>query len=305
MKNIVLTGPTGAIGTAMIRQCIQEGIEVYAVCRKKSERILNIPQDPLVHILECNLDELEFLEETGCSTCDAFYHLGWNGTIGDCRNDMNLQMQNVRYTLDAVRLAERLGCKVFVGAGSQAEYGRYEGKLDGTVPAFPENGYGIAKLCAGQMSRLECRRVGINHIWARILSVYGPYDGEKTMIISLIKKLLYGEKPALTRGEQSWDYLYSADAARAMLLLGKKGINGKTYCIGSGRAVPLLDYIYMIRDAIDPGAELGIGEVPYGEKQVMNLCADISELTEDTGFFPEISFEEGIRKTIDWVKERE
>ena len=54
---------------------------------------------------------------------------------------MDLQLQNIQYTLDAVRLAKRLGCKVFVGAGSQAEYGRYEGKLDAKVPVFPEKGF--------------------------------------------------------------------------------------------------------------------------------------------------------------------
>lgn len=304
MNKIVLTGPTGAIGIAMIQQCIQEGIEVYAICRRNSERIRNIPQNSLVHILECNLDEIKSFKKIGCSSCDVFYHLGWNATIGDGRNDMDLQLQNIQYTLDAVRLAKRLGCKVFVGAGSQAEYGRYEGKLDAKVPVFPENGYGIAKLCAGQMSRLECYKMEMDHVWARILSVYGPYDGDKTMLISLIEKLLRGERPALTGGEQRWDYLYSADAAKALILLGERGINGKTYCIGSGNAMPLFDYIHMTCDAIAPEAELGIGEIPYGEKQVMNLCADISELTKDTGFFPEISFEDGIRKTIAWVKTR-
>ena len=57
-----------------------------------------------------------------------------------------------------------------------------------------------------------------------------------------------------------------------------------------------------MRDAINPEAKLGVGEVPYGPKQVMYLCADIDELKKDTGFEPQISFEDGIRKTIDWIK---
>lgn len=198
---------------------------------------------------------------------------------------------------------QRLGCKKFIGSGSQAEYGRFEGNLNADVPANPENGYGIAKLCAGQMSRIACEQKGMEHIWTRILSIYGPYDGDRTMVMSTIGKLLDGEKPALTKGEQKWDFLYSMDAGYAMVLLGEKGVSGKTYCIGSGNAQPLIEYIKVIRDTIDPAAKLGVGEIPYGEKQVMYLCADISDLREDVGFEPQYSFEEGIRKTIEWYKE--
>lgn len=100
---------------------------------------------------------------------------------------MQGQLQNIQYTLDAVELASRIGCKKFVGAGSQAEYGRVEGVLSASTPVFPENGYGIAKLCAGQMSRILCEQKQIEHIWTRILSIYGPYDGENTMIMSSIE----------------------------------------------------------------------------------------------------------------------
>ena len=82
--------------------------------------------------------------------------------------------------------AKTARCQVFIGAGSQAEYGRVEGVLTAQTPCFPENGYGMAKLCAGQMSRVECQTLGMAHIWTRILSVYGPHDGPATMILSLI-----------------------------------------------------------------------------------------------------------------------
>ena len=304
MKRVVITGPTGAIGIALISECMKQGIEVYALCRKGSERIGRIPKSELVHIVECDLAQMKNLSTEKIKKCDVFYHLGWAATIGDGRNDMPLQLQNVQYTLDAVKLAERLGCEAFVGAGSQAEYGRFEGKLNASVPAFPENGYGMAKLCAGQMSRVECQKRNIRHIWTRILSVYGPYDGEFTMITSTIRKLLNGEVPALTKGEQQWDYLYSGDAARALLLLGEKGVDGKIYCLGSGKAQPLLHYMETIRDAINTDAKLGVGEIPYGPKQVMYLCADIEDLRRDTGFEPQIDFAEGIKRTIDWIKEK-
>lgn len=302
MKKIVMTGPTGAIGVALIEQCINENIEVYALCRKDSRRISNIPQSPLVHIIFCDLQEMSEFNDDQIKGADVFYHFGWAATIGAGRNDMPLQIQNIQYTIDAVHLAKRLGCSVFVGAGSQAEYGRVEGKLNAEVPTFPENGYGMAKLCASQMSRVECEKLGLKHIWTRILSIYGPYDGDATMITSTIKKLLNGQIPELTKGEQMWDYMYSKDVAKAFVALGDRGVHGKIYCLGSGQVRPLKEYIEILRDKIDVRAKLGFGEIPYAPKQVMYLCADISDLQNDTGFTPQISFEKGIQETIDWIK---
>ena len=272
------------------------------MCRPGSARISRIPESDKVQIVECSLDEITNLIDMIDGGADVFYHFAWDGTFGNSRNDMRLQNDNVKYALDAVTVAKELGCSKFIGAGSQAEYGRVEGVLRPDTPAFPENGYGIAKLCAGQMTRIMCEQLGIEHVWTRILSIYGPYDGENTMIMSVISKLLKGEKPSLTPGGQMWDYLYSKDVANAFYLLGEKGKNGSIYCLGGGEARPLKEYVEILKDAIDEKLELGFGDVPYGYKQVMHLCADITNLTEDTGFRPEVRFEDGIRETIEWVK---
>ena len=88
----------------------------------------------------------------------------------------------------------------------------------------------------------------------------------------------------------------------AFYLLGKTGHSGKIYCIGSGRATELKNYIYILRDVIDPNLPLGLGEIPYSPLQVMHLEADISDLQQDTGFMPRYSFEKGIQETIEWCK---
>jgi len=233
---------------------------------------------------------------------DAFFHLAWDKTTGAGRNDMPAQISNIRHTVDAVRTAAALGCRVFVFAGSQAEYGRVDGVLTSDTPVHPENGYGMAKLCAGQMGRAECSKLGIDHVWLRVLSVYGPRDGETSMIGSTVGALLRGEKPALTAGEQNWDYLYAADAAQAFYLAALRGVGGRIYPLGSGQVRTIRDYAQALRDAIDPALPLGLGEVPYSPLQVMNLQADISALAEDTGFCPAWTFEAGIRETVSWAK---
>lgn len=305
MKRVVITGATGTIGMALIRKCIEQGTEVIALVNPDSSRVNRIPDNDLVKVIKCGLDDFASADAASLGVkpgMDAMFHLAWGGTFGDARNDTMLQERNSAYAVDAVNLAHRLGCSVFVGAGSQAEYGRVSGKLCADTPCDPENEYGRSKLKTSEETRKLCRELGIKHIWPRILSIYGPYDGEKTMVMSLIRQLLAGNRPALTKGEQMWDYLYSEDAANAMMLLAEKGTDGKVYPIGSGKARPLREYIEIIRDEIDPKLPLGFGEVEYSPKQVMHLCADISELTEDTGFTPQVSFEEGARRTIEYVR---
>ena len=113
---------------------------------------------------------------------------------------------------------------------------------------------------------------------------------------------LAGQRPALTAGAQRWDYLYAADAAEAFWRMAVSGRNGAVYPLGGGRAQPLRRYMETLRDAIDPALPLGLGEIPYGPRQVMHLEADLTALQRDTGFRPRTSFAEGIGKTIEWIR---
>lgn len=313
IKGIAITGPTGAIGMAVIRACIEKRIHMLLITHKDSKRNENIPDSEYITMVHADIAEYdtinadELLKERA-QRYDAFLHLAWKGTIGESRNDMELQTNNIHYTLSAVRLAHRLGCRIFMGAGSQAEYGRVEGYLNDRIMPAPETGYGMAKLCAGQMSRELCSQLQMEHIWLRVLSVYGPYDSENSMVSSAIKGFVEGKETAFTAGEQRWDYLYSGDAANIILELFTNGKDGKLYCIGSGCEKRLKEYISEIYKAVyglDVTEEkLGIGKIPYAPKQVMFLCADTLELEADIGELAFTPFEEGIKQTVEWYRNR-
>ena len=298
MNRVIITGATGAVGTAIIQELINQNKEVLVLCRKGSKRNGQIPEHPLVHRRYCELSELASLENTDDEEYDIFYHLAWEGTTGEARDDMYLQNRNVRYALDAVGVAKRFGCKKFIGVGSQAEYGRVEGLIKPDTPTFPTMGYGIGKLTAGLMTRQYAHQLNLQHIWVRIVSIYGPNDTSQSMVMTTINKLKLGGTPQLTKGEQMWDYLYSGDAGRAFALLGDKGVDGKTYVLGSGNVRLLRHYVEDIRDVVSPDSVLAFGAIDYYPHQVMHLQADVSELEKDTGWKAEISFKEGIKKIL-------
>ena len=304
MKSVVITGATGMIGYSLVEYLLQNGIKVTAILRPNSSKRDIMPNHPLLSVYECSLSRLYTFKVPKDFHADVFFHLGWDGTNGESRNDCYVQNDNIKYTLYAVDLARKMNCKTFVYAGSQAQYGRVEGILTNSVPSNPETAYGMAKLCAESMSRKRCQEFGITHSSVRILSVYGPYDGENTMIASTIRKMLKNEPTMFTACEQEWDYLYVKDAAKALYLVAQKATHGSVYRLGSGERRKLSYYIEIIRDIINPDAELGIGKLPYSDNQVMMLGADISDLKNDVGFEPEYSFQDGIWETIDWCRKK-
>ncbi len=300
IRSAVVNGPLGTVGMALVRNLIDKGIRTWAICYPGDPRISNLPEK--AEIVEMDMRQIEKLPEMIHEKVDAFFHLAWMGTIGPGRNDAEIQTENIRCAIAAAKAAQNLGCRVFAGVGSQAEHGRIEGLVKADSPCNPLNGYGIAKLCAGQMTRLTCGQLGLDHVWARILSAYGPGDGPLSVIPTILDKLLKGEKPSLTKGEQLWDFCFSGDVAEALYRMAEYGKDGKIYPIGSGKVRPLKEYFEITRDAVNPELPLGIGELEYNPYQVMHLQADLTPLQEDTGFEPRTSFEEGIRITLEAYK---
>lgn len=302
MKKVIITGATGMIGVHLINEMIERSIQVVAIIRENSKRIHNIPHSSLIKVVECSLKNIKDLE-LDSNDFDVWYHLAWDGTFGESRNDEEIQKKNLEYLLDAVRVSKKYGCKKFIGVGSQAEYGRVNGVITSKTYENPENFYGKYKLIAGIESRKLSHEIGMTHTWIRLFSAYGPYDGENTMIMTSIREMSIGESPEYTPGGQNWDYIYAKDVAKALYLAGINTCD-KTYCLASGDTRKLKDYIEIIRDKINPSINLKLGAKPYAKNQVMNLNVDISDIKKDLNFNIKYSFENGIEETIDWYRRK-
>ncbi len=289
-----ITGATSMLGVATIKNCVSKNISVLAFARKNSKNFSRLPESSLVKIVECDLSEMAAFDADGLSS-DVFIHFGWAFTDKIGRNDVSKQLQNVQYTIDAVQLAKRLGCKKFVGAGSQAEYGTPNLPLKADTPVNPLIPYGVAKYAAGRFSAMECKKGGLEYNWVRILSVYGENDNEGT----LLKQLVYNAKNNIPMGlsgcEQIWDYLHEDDAGAAFVAVAEKGVNGKIYPLGSGVGRPLKEYVQDVISVVNPDFKPEFGKFPYSPTQPMYLVADVSELKQDTGWKAKIDFQNGIK----------
>ena len=301
MKNIIVTGATSMLGISLIEEALKAGEiqRIYAVIRPDTERTDRLPQDARIVRVPCRAEEYSELPALIPEKCQVFYHMAWAVTGAKRNEDYLAQVRNIEYTLNALDAACGLGCGKFIGCGSQAEYGRTAAsKMGPDLPVWPVQTYGIAKYAAGRMVLQKVKKLGITGIWVRVFSVFGKYDKESTMVMTSIAKMQKGIHCAYTKGEQLWDYLYCKDAGRAFFLLGEKGEQSKVYCLGSGNALPLYQYIKTIQKVTESSSPLAFGAVPYPPEGPLSICADISELCRDTGWKPEWSFEEGIRDML-------
>lgn len=299
-KKVVITGATGSVGLGLIQELNKEGYEILVITRSESNRNEYIPKYDSIKIIYCQLSELNSISKNELGKYDYFFHMAWSGTDGNLRDDLKTQYENVKYTLDAVKLAYDLGCHTFVCTGSQAECGRVNNKISSSTMCYPESAYGGAKLSALHLSRIYANQLKIKHIWVRLLTVYGPLD-KSGFVVPTIKAVKTGEIPKFTKGEQIWDFLYYRDAGNALKLIGEKGTDGGIYVIGCGEEKRLSAYIQQMNDILSPDISFDIGAIPYSKNQVMYLCADNSRVQADVGWTPMTDFVTGIRETERYI----
>lgn len=293
---VVVSGATSMIGVACISACIANGCEVLAIVREGTDRLARLPQSDLVQIAWADLENLSSVQGDGIPW-DVFYHYAWSHTTKTARNDPMAQQNNIRTTLQAVELAHRLGCKKFIGAGSQAEYGPVEGVISADTRPDPVVAYGMAKLAAGLLSRRLCEQYGMQHIWGRIFSVYGIYDNEDTMLNYAISQFCKGETARFSAATQTWNYLYEDDAGMMFYLLGEKQVEPGVYCIANIESRILKEYVMQLRDVFAQGAKCEFESYDANQKYI-SLNVDMRKTLDAIGYVPLTSFGEGISKVI-------
>jgi len=301
MKKAIVSGANGFVGSAVCKELADHSVEITAIIRNEEENIDGIRNLPGLRIIYADLADFRSLAKViPDRDFDVFYHFAWVGSAGPLRGNDEVQLNNVKYTCDAVKACADMGCGRFVFASSIMEYEIAAVMASEETPGM-NTLYCSAKVAADYMARTIAGSLGVDYIRAVISNIYGPGEMSPRLVNTSLRKMLRGEHCAFSAGEQMYDFIYISDAAGAFRAIGEKGRPNKTYYIGSLHPAPLKEFLIIMKDCVDPGIQIGLGEIPFNGVSLTYEEFDINAVRNDTGFVPEVSFEEGIRKTIAWL----
>lgn len=299
---VLVSGGTGFLGSYLCRELLRRGHQV-AVLTRSPEKAWRLAESGNITWVRGGLEDLTACQDDiQAFAPHAVAHLGWLGVANFDRNNP-VQVKNLLWSADLLQMCKTAGASTFLALGSQAEYGPKHHVIAPDTPTAPTTLYGKVKLATAEICGHIAALNDMRFVWMRVFSTYGAKDHPYWMIPGLIRDLLSGKRPALTKGEQRWDFLHAADAASAMSLALENDAAQGVYTLGSGNAPPLKQTIETIRDLVDPSLPLGFGEIPYRPDQVMILQADIGRLVDDLGWRPYVDLRTGLESTVKWYAE--
>lgn len=204
--------------------------------------------------------------------------------------------------MNLVEALDRKALQAFVNIGSSDEYGGAPAPQAEAQREAPISPYSMGKAAATHFLQMLHRSEGFPSVTLRLFLTYGPGQGRSRFLPQIIAGCLENKSFPVSAGEQLRDFCYVDDTVSAIFAaMERKEARGEVVNIGSGQPVSIRKVVETVRDIIGAG-DPRFGQVAYRPGENMALYADISRAQSLLGWKPRTGLEEGIRKTIAWIK---
>lgn len=303
-NKIVITGATGFLGGAVANCLLERGATVYALVRPQSVAKLKINAQSNFHILEGDFSDLpKFIKLIG--KADAFFHFAWGGVNREEIDSPQVQNANVIDSLFCLDVANRLGCQIFLDAGSRVEYGITEdGIMEESMECHPVNAYGKAKLEFYQKAQELCKQWNMTYYHLRYFSVYGSGDHPWSIISTLVRELPQGNTVTLSACKHRWNFMHIKDATDAVVTLYEQSLKHQGEChivnIASKDTRVLRLFVEEIHRLCDGKGRLEFGTFVQAKEGALSICPELAVLGKLTHnrYQEMVTFEEGIKEML-------
>lgn len=300
---LLVTGASGFIGRHAVRALAARGYRLIALSRHPESANRALEGAPIEWRF-CDLlrsdDVTRAVEEAEART---LVHLAWDVTPGYWRSAANLAW--LEASLRLVRTFRAAGGRRVVSAGTCAEYDWADpaialGPIAELRARFaPLTFYAAAKRAFHMALEHYARTDGLSAAWGLVFFPYGEAERSERLVPQVTRALFAGRRPETTEGRQIRDYLDARDAGAAFAALAESDVEGPVN-IASGRGVAVRRVIELIQAEIAPTADIAFGALQARPNDPHRLVADVSRLTEEVGFRPQIALEDGIRDAVAW-----
>jgi len=301
MNKVIVTGANGFIGSSLIKKLVANHIEVVAI--DISFAAPRIPNCEQVIKLEVGLDDVAKLQSLiPAREYDAMYHFAWAGVNGPSKADPTVQLNNIQIGINCAQLCKAIGVKKLLCAGTVAE------QAVQSLPNLKQTSggmmYGVAKHCAHLMLEAYCKNIGLGFVWMQFSNIYGVGNKTGNLVSYTLGELLKGNEATFGPAAQPYDFIYVDDLLEAVYRLGEFETTQACYYIGSGSPRILKEYLQEIGELAGMQDKVGIGLRPDDGIKYDFSMFDITPLKKAIGEYVSTSFEDGIKKAINWLKEQ-
>ncbi len=301
---ILVTGGAGFIGSHLVDRLIQEGNEVVVVDNLSTGKRKNVNKKAVFYKLDIQSKRIDrvFKKERPL----ILVHLAAQMNVRHSTEDPGFDAQvNILGTINLLEHAVRHGVrKVSFASSGGAIYGEQEvfpaSEEHKTDPASP---YGISKLAGEKYLAYYANAAGLRYVALRFANVYGPRqesEGEAGVVAIFTKKMLKGEQPIINgTGKQTRDFVFVDDVVEAIMVTLAEGVQG-TFNVGTGRETTINETYRILKELTQSACKDLFGAAKKGEQYRSVL--DVRKLRETFDWDPQVSFQEGLRKTVEFFK---
>ena len=272
MKKVIITGANGFIGSSLIKKMVANNVEVVAVdITFAGDRL---PATDLITKIEPGVDAA-LADKIPAGEYDAFYHLAWRGVNGAEKADPTVQLANIQMAVDCANICKKLSVKKYLCAGTVAENATFS--LSNLQQTSGGMMYGVAKHACRLIVEDYCKNIGQNFVWMQFSNIYGVGNKTGNLVSYTLGELMAGKEATFSPALQPYDFIYVEDLIEAV-------------------------YLLRIGELVGYADKVGIGIRPDdGIKYSMDMFCN-KDLVEAVGEYVSTDFDNGINKTIAWLK---
>lgn len=310
MEKALVTGGAGFIGSNIAKKLVEEGVEVVvldSLYLGDESNLSNIEED--IEFIKGSVLDRETVEEA-VEGCDTVFHQAARSSSpmhkDDAAEGARVNIEGFVNTIEASKEAGSV--EKIVYASTSSMYGSVEPPHEEDNGEYPTNLYTASKMARELYATVYSQQTDMHFTGLRYFSVYGPHERAKgdyaNVVTQFMWKMMDGDRPVIWGdGDQSRDFTFVEDIARANYMAAerKDETNGEYYNIGTGRDVDFNTLVEKLNEALGTDIEPEHIEHPR-DNPVMATKADYSRAKLQLGYEPQYSFEEGLKKTVEYYR---
>lgn len=303
----MVTGGSGFIGSHLVDRLIRDGATVAVTARYgneiKNERLKSCWNH--ITVLEADLRNRGALNLVGEFNPDYVFHLAAYNHVGGSFHQVEECFDvNAKGTANILDMLPKT-VKKFIYMSTSEVYGKQDSvPFVETMTPQPISPYSITKY-AGElycrMSQGIANSVPIAIV--RAFNTFGPYQSSKAIIPELIGKCLRGESVQTTKGEQTREFNFVSNIVDGLI---RAAVNPKPFegpvNLASGVEVRICDLVRLIAKLTHSTSKIEIGALQYRPTEIWRMYADNRRAKEILGWTPQVSWEDGLRQTVEWYQ---